>query len=318
MKLIPKLRLVMKQKRYAESTQKSYAYWVKKYVRFHQLKHPNLMGPEEVTVFLNHLVTDENVAASTQNQALCALVFFYRYVLGREPGEFEGLKRASRPRKLPVVLSVNEVKVLFEHMPTSFVLHAQLLYGAGMRLSELLNLRIKDVDFDQHALTIREGKNGKDRIAIFPDTLRSSMRLQIEATKQLHQREVSYGRGYVALPAALAKKYPNSAQEEKWQFVFPASRPSVNDKGQMGYHHLHPTTLQRAVSRAAKAAGIDKAVGCHTLRHCFATHLLEQGIDVRTIQTLLGHKRLQTTMIYTHVVNRPLGIQSPLARLIGV
>ena len=305
----------MVQKRYAETTIKSYAYWVRAYVLFHELKHPDELGPREITQFLNHLAEEEHVAASTQNQALCALVFFYRHVLEREPGEFEGLERASRAKKLPTVLSREEVRMLLEQVPERHALPIKLLYGSGMRLSEVTKLRVKDVDFKQNCILIRCPKEKKDRRAILPDVLTEDLRHAIATVKAMHEREVSRGRGHVRLPHALHKKYPGAATALAWQYVFPSSRDVCAESGKMGRSHLHGSVLQRVVNQAAKRANIQKPVGCHTLRHCFATHLLEQGVDIRTIQQLLGHKRLQTTMIYTHVMRKPLGLKSPLATL---
>lgn len=302
----------MKQKRYAAATQKSYVYWTKRYVRFHGMAHPKDLKAEDVTSFLNHLAVQEKVAASTQNQALCALVFLYRHVLGRAPELFEGLERAKRPKKLPVVLSQEQVRALFEHVPAQKLLAVKLMYGSGMRVSELLKLRIKDIDFDQRAIMLRDPKNGRDRVAILPDSLREPLKIQIEAVARIHRQDVRRGKGTVQLPDALELKYPKAATSLKWQFVFPASRLSQDEKGSVGRRHMHSSVLQRAISKASRKAGIQKKVGCHTLRHSFATHLLERGVDIRTIQTLLGHKRLQTTMIYTHVTRRPLGVLSPL------
>lgn len=307
----------MVQKRYAATTIKSYSYWVRSYVLFHELKHPDELGSKEITQFLNHLAEEERVAASTQNQALCALVFFYRHVLEREPGEFEGLERASRARKLPTVLSREEVGVLLEHIPERHLLPVKLLYGSGMRLSEVTRLRVKDVDFKQNCILIRCPKEKKDRRAILPDLLVADLRHAIARVQALHERELSRGRGHVRLPHALHKKYPGASTALAWQYVFPSSRDVHAEDGKLGRSHMHGSALQRAVNQAAKQACIEKPVGCHTLRHCFATHLLEQGVDIRTIQQLLGHKRLQTTMIYTHVMRKPLGLKSPLATLVS-
>lgn len=316
MKLIPQLRKVMRQKRYAATTEKSYVYWVKSYIRFHDMSHPDVLGAEHITAFLNNLAEAENVAASTQNQALCALVFFYKYVLKREPGELEGLHRANRPRKLPTVLSCEEVSLLFDEVDSKFLLHFQLLYGSGMRLSELLRLRIKDVDFNQRLILIRAPKERRDRKALLPDEVLMPLREQIEHVRHLHFQDMRADKGYVQLPFALARKYPNAASALAWQYVFPASRYVWNDERKLGRHHMHGSSLQRAIKKASARAGLRKSVGCHTLRHCFATHLLEQGVDIRTIQQLLGHRRVQTTMIYTHVANKPLGFTSPLSRLL--
>jgi len=312
MKLIPKLRTTLRRKNYSPSTAKLYSYWVKQYILFHDRKHPDELGPEHITAFLNDLASRRSVAASTQNQALCALVFFYKHVLGKEPGEFEGLDRAKRDRRLPVVLSKEEVATLFEHIEEKYTLHAKLLYGAGLRVSELLSIRIKDIDFKQRSILLWDTKGNRDRVAILPDALRGPLREQVLAVKSRHTRDMKRNRGYVALPTAISKKYPKASLSHQWQFVFPASRDSIDAKGRAGRGSLHPSTLQRSFARAAAASGIDKKVGPHTLRHSFATHMLEGGVDIRTIQTLLGHKRLQTTMLYTHVIERPFGVKSPL------
>lgn len=315
MRLIQKLAHTLKKKRYAPATQKSYIYWAKRYIRFHKLKHPQDMGAEDITLFLNHLAIKEEVAASTQNQAMCAIVFLYKHVLGREPGEFEGLERAKRARRLPVVLSQSEVTALFAHMPPNAALPLKLMYGAGMRVSEVLGLRIKDVDFEQYAIVLRDPKGGRDRIALLPDSLVDGLHHQIECVRALHQHDRARGHGVVRMPGALEKKYPHQAISLAWQFLFPSSRKLTREDGEAGREPMHPSVLQRAIKKAAGQTGVQKKVSCHTMRHSFATHLLERGTDIRTIQTLLGHKRLQTTMIYTHVTKRPLGIISPLEGL---
>lgn len=316
MKLIQKLRKKVRAMRYSPKTEKAYTSWVKRYIRFHRMKHPSSLGPKEITAFLNHLATEEAVAASTQNQALCAIVFFYRHVLDREPGEFDGLMRAKRPGRLPVVLSRQEVAALFKHIDTAYLLHAKLLYGAGLRLGELLSLRVKDVDFNQRAVRIYDAKHKRARTTILPDALSNELRQHIAKLKHFHRREVIVGRGRVRMPTAMTKKHEFSPTSFKWQFIFPASRPSRDENGKLGHWHLHPSTLQRVISAGIKDAGIEKKASSHSLRHSFATHLLEGGTDIRTIQTLLGHKSVQTTMIYTHVINRPHGVTSPLEGLL--
>lgn len=315
MRLIQQLTQTLQRKRYALATQKSYAYWVKRYVRFHELKHPKYMGPVEITSFLNHLATQEHVASSTQNQAMCALVFLYKHVLGRAPGEFEGLERAKRPRRLPVVMSQGELTELFKHLSPPTLLPMKLMYGSGMRVSEILKLRVKDVDFDQHAIVLRDPKGGRDRIAILPEALEDDLQQQVQQVQTLHKHDTSRGHGFVRMPDALDRKYPTRSDQLSWQFLFPSTRVSAREDGKMGREALSPSMLQRAVKKAAARAQINKNVSCHTMRHSFATHLLERGTDIRTIQTLLGHKRLQTTMIYTHVTKRPMGVTSPLAQL---
>lgn len=317
MRLLPRVQLVMKQKRYAHSTQKSYIRWIKAYILFHECTHPDELDAEHVTGFLNHLAAQELVAASTQNQALCALVFLYHHVLYKPLGDFDAsLVRAKRPRKLPVVLSREELLTLFSHIPSHRLLPFKLLYGSGMRLTELLSLRIKDVDFAQHLILIRSPKEKRDRSAILPDSLIKPLHDIIEARRLLHELDCKKHLGFVALPHALRHKYSNASRSFTWQYLFASSKTTTFYPGQMGRRHHHQSTLQRVLKRAARQAQLTKQIGPHTLRHCFATHLLEQGTDIRTIQTLLGHKSVQTTMIYTHVTRRPLGMRSPLATLL--
>ena len=317
MKLLPSMRHVLRQKRYARSTEKSYVQWVVRYVRFHSMQHPRDLDATHITAFLNHLAVQKRVSASTQNQALCAIVFLYRHVLRLEFDELSDLQRATRPKRLPVVLSRGEVARLFESCDARFSLHLKMLYGAGMRLSELLSLRVKDVDFEQRALILRAPKERRDRVALLPERLRDSLAEQIAMARRLHAREVKQGFGWVSTPDAIAQKYPRAPRSFPWQFVFPASRRTELERGRSGRWHLHPSTIQRAMKRALANAGVQKKAGCHALRHSFATHLLERGVDIRTIQTLLGHKRIQTTMVYTHVVERPFGVSSPLDDLLG-
>lgn len=316
MRLIPRVHLVMKQKRYAASTQKSYIYWIKSYIHFHNLQHPSSLDASHITQFLNHLAAEELVAASTQNQALCALVFFYQHILEQPPGDFDAqLVRAKRPKKLPVVLSREELLTLFDHIPLDHRLPFHLLYGSGMRLGELLSLRVKDIDFSQQLMIIRSPKERRDRSAILPDTLVEPLSLLLTQRTLTHTLDLKRGHGFVSLPHALARKYPAASSALHWQYLFASSKLNPCDGHRLGRAPRHPSSLQRIMSRAVKSSRIQKTIGCHTLRHCFATHLLEQGTDIRTIQTLLGHKSLQTTMIYTHVMKRPLGLRSPLSTL---
>ena len=312
MKLIPRLRQTLRQKRLARSTERAYVSWVKRYVRFHGMRHPDELGPAHITAFLNDLAVERGVAPSTQNQALCALVFLYRHVLGRPPGEFEGLERAERPQRLPVVLSVREVRALLEEVEPSFWLPASLLYGSGMRASELLNLRVQDIDIERRAILIRAPKEKRDRTAILPESLAEAVTDRLKQTARLHRYDRARDHGYVRLPCAFARKNPRASRALVWQFVFPSSRSSLDDSGRWGRRPLHKSTLRRAIARASTRLDPPRRIGCHTLRHSFATRLLERGTDIRTIQTLLGHRELATTMIYTHVAKRPLGIGSPL------
>lgn len=273
------------------------------------------MGAKHVTAFLNHL-TNQDVAASTQNQALCALVFLYRHVLEIDLPWLDNLVRAKKPAKLPVVLTRSEVDAVLDQMRGVTALMASLLYGAGLRLMDCCRLRVKDIDFETNQIIVRQGKGEKDRVTVLPDFVKQELREHLEAVKTQHQRDLANGAGFVQLPGALARKKPSASREWAWQWVFPATRHYIHQEtGQHRRHHLHETVLQRAVGRAVRASGITKPAGCHTLRHSFATHLLEDGVDIRTIQELLGHKNLATTMIYTHVANcGPLGVRSPLDR----
>lgn len=280
------------------------------------MRHPDTMGRHEVESFLKHLAIEGNVSGSTQNQALSALLFLYNVVLDRQLGRVD-VMWAKKPKNLPVVLTKDEVNAVLTQLSGIPLLVAQLLYGGGLRLNEALQIRIKDVDFGQKLLVIQDGKGHKDRTTMLPDRVIPSLQKHLNIVQQLHYDELQNGRGYVSLPYALARKYPNANQEWIWQFVFPSrtlSRDPQNEADQTMYrHHLHETTIQRAVREAGRTSKINKRVTPHVLRHSFATHLLERGTDIRTIQQLLGHKDLNTTMIYTHVVNRGvMGVRSPL------
>jgi integron integrase len=274
------------------------------------------MGADDITAFLNDLAVRQPISASTQNQALCALVFLYRTVLQIEMPALEGLDRAQRPAHLPNVLSRRDVLAPLDQLEPPFRLLGELLYGAGLRVQEVLSLRVKDVDLDRHQITVRRGKGAHDRAALLPARTREGLAAQVEATRQRHRAELAAGRGEVDLPHALRLKMPTAATSLAWQYVFPASRPCTDPAtGRLVLFHLHETALQKSIRDAAAAAGIDRRATCHTLRHSFATHLLEGGTDIRTIQALLGHKDVRTTMIYTHIVDRgPLGVVRPLDR----
>ncbi|WP_332252184.1 integron integrase [Thioalkalivibrio thiocyanodenitrificans] len=275
---------------------------------------PQETAAAQVRAFLEHLAVKKRVSASTQNQALCALVFLYEQVFGKRLGELEGFVRARRPRTVPVVLSRAEVKALLSGLDGVHRLIASLLYGTGMRLLEGLRLRVQDVDFDYRRIHVRRAKGNKDRYVPLPDSLADELRKQIETVRELHEKDLAAGYGEVVLPGALNRKYPNAGRELGWQFLFPAGRLAIDPYGgAIRRHHLHESALQRAIRRAAAACDIQKRVGCHTLRHSFATHLLERGQDIRTVQELLGHANVSTTMIYTHVLNRGgMGVLSPL------
>jgi len=295
-------------------TEKSYISWVKRFIAFHEGRHPRDMGATEITQYLSHLATNLNVAAGTQNQALNALVFLYKRVLNRDPGEFEGLAWARRPRFVPVVLSVDEVTRLLKTFSGVQRTIACLLYGTGLRLAEALKLRVKDVDFERNLIIVRDAKGEKDRTVPFPQLLREPLRVQLRDAKAFHEQDLKDGLGAVHLPYALERKYPNANREWKWQYIFPSAKRSIDPQtGRTGRWHIYPTIMQDAVAKAVKRAGLDKKVTCHTFRHSFATHLLDAGTDIRTVQVLLGHNDLKTTMIYTHVtLEKGVGTKSPL------
>ena len=313
-KLLDRVRSAARVRHLSLRTEKAYAQWIRRYILFHGKRHPSEMGEAEINAFLTHLAVEGKVSASTQTQALCALLFLYRAVLGREVGELEGLIRARRRRKLPVVLTREEVKRIISHVGGAERLFFSLLYGTGMRLTEVLRLRVKDVDFIYDQITVRDGKGGKDRVTMLPASLKAELMEHLKEVKRLHEADLRAGYGRVHLPYALARKYPRAAGEWGWQYVFPAPDISRDPRsGEHRRHHLHERPLQRAFHDAARKAGMTKAATCHTLRHSFATHLLMNGYDIRTVQELLGHRSVKTTMIYTHVLNRGgRGVQSPI------
>ena len=317
-KLLDRVRAVARVRHLSRRTEKSYVAWIRRFVLFHGKRHPADMGPAEMTAFLSALATEGRVAASTQNQALAALLFLYRGVLEREVPWLDELVRARRPARLPVVLSRDEVAPVLRQLCGAPRLMGVLLYGAGLRLLECARLRVQDVDFDRGQLMVRAGKGNRDRSTLLPSAVRPALRAQLDRVKQLHDADLRSGAGWVELPGALVRKLPSAGRAWPWQWVFPATRTYVDrDTGQRRRHHLHETVLQRAVQEATRAAGLSKRVTCHTFRHSFATHLLEDGYDIRTVQTLLGHRDVRTTMIYTHVLARgPAGVLSPLDRLL--
>ena len=312
------MRLAIRTRHYSRRTEEAYLGWVRRFVRFHDLRHPADLPPSAVTAFLSHLANESQVSASTQSQALSALLFLYRDVLQKDFGWLDGVVRARRPKRLPVVLSPDEVRSLLGQLGGTRWLMANLLYGGGLRLLEACTLRVKDVDLGQRQLTIRQGKGGKDRVTLLPEVLVEPLTAHLARSFAIHQRDLGAGCGRVALPHQLAAKYPNAEQEWIWQWVFPASRLHWDEDAQIWRrHHVHESVLQRAVRGAAARAAIPKHVSCHTLRHSFATHLLEDGYDIRTVQELLGHKDVSTTMIYTHVLTRGgRGVRSPADRLV--
>jgi integron integrase len=315
LRLLDRVRLEIRTRHYSPRTEKAYVSWIKRFVFFFDKRHPETMGETEIAAFVSHLATRGNVSASTQGQALSALLFLYRNVLRRELNLME-IARAKRPARLPLVLTRDEVHAILDRMEGTTALMASLLYGSGLRVLECCRLRVKDVDLERRELTVRDGKGEKDRVAILPDRLVRPLARHLEQVRRQHERDLRAGAGFVELPHALGRKYPNAAKEWGWQWVFPAARLYFHrETEQRRRHFLHQTVLQRAVRRAVLAARIAKPASCHTLRHSFATHLLEDGYDIRTIQELLGHKDVSTTMIYCHVTNRGgRGVRSPLDR----
>ena len=313
-KLLDRLRNEIRRRHYSVRTEAAYVQWVRRFILFHGKRHPDAMGAAEIAEFLTHLAVEGKVASATQNQALNALVFLYREVLRREVPELSNVIRPKRPKRLPVVLTPAEVRAVFAELSGVHRLVCGLLYGSGLRLMEGLRLRVKDLEFERRELVVRDGKGRQDRVTMLPVSLEEPLRAQMERARALHERDLAEGCAVVYLPQALQRKYPQAAREWAWQYVFPSERRSLDRRtGVEGRHHLNEATLQRAVKRAVRRSGIAKLASCHTLRHSFATHLLESGHDIRTVQELLGHRSVRTTMVYTHVLNRGgLGVRSPL------
>ena len=311
---IASLREAIRLRHYSRATEKSYCIWVRQFIRFHGMRHPRDLGAPEVEAFLTSLAVRRKVAASTQNQALCAILFMYRHVLEVELPWLNGIVRAKRPQRIPVVLSPDEVRRVLAQLHETPRLIADLLYGSGMRRIEALTLRVGDLDFSYRQIVVRNGKGAKDRVTMLPDRLVEPLRAHLLRVRELHGHDLAAGHGAVWLPNALARKLPNAARQWTWQYVFPSMRLSVDDEDRtVRRFHASAKSLTRALHRAALRAGITKRVGCHTLRHSFATHLLQSGCDIRTVQQLLGHADVATTMIYTHVTRRGAGgVRSPL------
>jgi len=315
-KLLDVVRETMRVAHYSYRTEQTYIAWMKRYIFFHEKRHPKDVGPQGIKAFLTNMALDRQVSSSTQNQAFNALIFLYKQVLKVDPGDLKGIPRARGPHRLPTVLSREEVHRVLSSLQGTAHLLASLLYGSGMRVMEGLRLRVKDVDFDRGTIMVREGKGDKDRVTMLPETLKAPLSAQLERVQILHTSGLRNGEGRVSLPGLLRTKYPNADRSWGWQFIFPSGNLCRDPiSGLMVRHHLHESSLQRALKKAAPLAGIHKHVGPHTLRHSFATHLLESGTDIRTVQELLGHKHVSTTMIYTHVLNRPgISVKSPLDR----
>lgn len=312
-------REAMALRRLSPRTQKAYLGWMRRYHLFCEGRDPARFGSEQITRFLTDLATRRGVSASTQNQALSALLFLYRHVLAVDLPWLDDLVHAQRQQRLPIVLTRDEVRAILDELTGTRRLMASLLYGSGLRLLECCRLRIQDIDFGRNQILVRRGKGDKDRVTILPIALRPLLEIQIESARSLHLRDRRAGAGWVELPDALAKKLPSAGHEWIWQWVFPATRRYQDPAtAQHRRHHLHETVLQAAVRHAVLAAGLSKRATCHSFRHAFATHLLEDGSDIRTVQSLLGHKDVATTMIYTHVLTRgPAGVRSPVDRLFG-
>lgn len=312
-KLLDLLRNALRTRHCSRRTEQAYSQWVRRFIGFHGMRHPKELGEPEINEFLTNLAVHHKVSASTQNQALAALLFLYRHVLERPVGQLEGVVRAKRSIRLPVVLTRAEVRAVLERMQGDRRLVAALLYGAGLRLMEALMLRVQDLDFEMQTLTVRSGKGDKDRVGILPRSQQAPLREHLKRVREIHVQDLNAGWGRVALPDAVVRKYPGAPTDWRWQWVFPQANRWRNPvTREQGRHHLDPAVVQRAVKEAVDRAGLVKRASCHTLRHSFATHLLEDGYDIRTIQELLGHRDVSTTMIYTHVLNRgPRGVRSP-------
>lgn len=324
--LLEQVRAAVRVRHYSIRTEQTYIHWIVRFIRFHECRHPKEMGEAEVGQFLNHLANQQRVAASTQNQALNALVFLYKAVLERPLGDMRNVVRAKRPDRIPVVLTHEEVGRVLRNLEGIYWLVACAMYGSGLRLMEALRLRVKDIDFDHRAIVVRDGKGGKDRVVTLPDELIVPLKRHLQGVKLTHEKDLRDGLGEIPLPQALARKYPTAGRQWAWQYVFPARRRGVDPRsGLVARHHVDASSVQRAVKNAVRKAGVQKPASCHTLRHSFATHLLERGMDIRTVQEQLGHKDVRTTQIYTHVLQRggaavlsPLGSALNAARLDGV
>ncbi|MDI4637468.1 integron integrase [Halomonas sp. BMC7] len=303
----------MRVKRYSPRTEKTYCYWIRHFIRYHGVRQTASMGAPELKAFLEYLAVERHVAAATQNQALNAIVFLYRHVLEQKLGEIGEFSHPRRPRRLPVVLSHEEVMRVLSHLSGPMHLMGTLMYGSGLRLIETCRLRVRDIDFDRQIITVRAGKGDKDRTTLLPASCVAALQHQITLAQQQLSSRLHHGCVPVTLPRALDRKYPNAGVSLAWHWLFPASRPCFDDSGKTVLHHIHPSAVQKAIKHAMRAASLPRPGSCHTLRHSFATQLLVQGTDIRTVQELLGHKSIETTQIYTHVLgNGFAGVRSPL------
>ncbi len=311
--LLDRVRHAIRVRHYSTFTEKAYVTWVKRFIVFYKMRHPEQMAEPEVSAYISHLAIEKKVSASTQNQALCALVFLYRHVLNRELDLME-IARAKRPVRLPVVLSRSEAAAVLARLEGLCWLMASIMYGAGLRVLECCRIRVKDVDFERHELIVRNGKGEKDRVTMLPQKLVNPLKAHLQQVRRLHTADLKVGAGFVELPYALRRKYPRAARDWGWQWLFPATRIYKDrETNERRRHFRHQTVIQRAVHQAVREVGLAKPASCHSFRHSFATHLLEDGYDIRTIQELMGHKDVSTTMIYCHVLNRGgRGVRSPL------
>jgi integron integrase len=313
-RLLDRVRHACRVRHYSLRTEDCYADWVRRFILFHGKRHPLEMGAAEINAFLTHLAVDGHVSASTQNQAFSALLFLYQKVLEVDPGQITGAIRAARPKRLQVVLTKREVHQVLQQLDDPYRLQAQLLYGSGLRLLECLRLRVKDLDFARHEIVVRGGKGDKDRVTMLPVAVKPALSVHLEGVRRLHERDLAEGNGRVYLPAALDRKLPGAAAEWVWQYVFPSVKLSRDPRsGEVRRHHAHEAALSRAITDAVRKSGVPKRATSHSFRHSFATHLLEDEYDIRTVQELLGHADVSTTMIYTHVLNKGgHGVRSPL------
>ena len=313
-RLLERVRWHLRVKHYSLRTERAYIDWIRRFILFHGKRHPNEMGEGEISAFLTSLAVEDHVAASTQNQALSALLFLYQQVLERKLDFMDKIERVTRPPKIPVVFTRNEARAVLDQLRGSYQLMGELLYGSGLRLLECLRLRVKDIDFGYGQISVRDGKGMRERVTVLPERVRGPLQLHLQSVRHLHERDLASGAGRVHLPSALARKYRGAERAWIWQYVFPAAKASIDPRScDVRRHHVVEKNLQNAVKAAITRARVRKAASCHTFRHSFATHLLESGHDIRTVQELLGHRDVSTTMIYTHVLNKPgLAVRSPL------